>query len=181
MGPVLPPESPVTVAAGATLVADGENHAVKSIAGAGDVTITGGSTLLAGAWTGFSGSIGGYGRLLLAAGAPVPAAATVSADVSFADDTVTLTAANAESPLVRTSGRVFLPAKGTVRLTDATSEAAWQGVSFKLAECSGYVGPATTDGWTFDPAGPQVKGKFVFVDGELRLNMSGRGIAVIVR
>ena len=181
MGPVLPPESPVTVAAGATLVADGENHAVKSIAGAGDVTITGGSTLLAGAWTGFSGSIGGYGRLLLAAGAPVPAAATVSADVSFADDTVTLTAANVESPLVRTSGRVFLPAKGTVRLTDATSEAAWQGVSFKLAECSGYVGPATTDGWTFDPAGPQVKGKFVFVDGELRLNMSGRGIAVIVR
>lgn len=184
LGPVLPAESPVTVASGATLRVEGEGHAVKSLAGAGTVEIDGVSTLQVSTWNGFTGTVTGRGALLLGDQGNGPTAATVQTTVGFADDVVALRYATAAQPLVTTTNRVVLPLRGTLKLADADATSGkWAGRVFTIATCGSYNGPATTEGWTFEPSreGDEPEGRFIFADGVLRLRMKGGGTVFVVR
>ena len=61
----------------------------------------------------------------------------------------------------------------------------WGGRKFTLAECGGYVGPATTADLKMIPStdDPQtdIHGKFVYADGVLKLLMSGGGFTISIR
>ena len=107
-----------------------------------------------------------------------PSTHTITASVTFEDDTIVLSAANRAQPLVRTSGRVVLPETGTI--VAAPGYGFLGGDRFMIAECGSYSGPADTKGWTFVPADDGRKGKFVFSDGVLWLEMS-KGLILIVQ
>lgn len=180
--PILSADSPVTVAAGATLEARGaEVHGVKSLAGAGTVKVVGSAAFHAADYTGFTGSVVGTGRLLVEPGQTVPlTAAQVAADVAFKDDVVTVSAANETTPLVRTAGRVVLPTAGVLKLAGATTANGFFGKTFLLAECSAAVCPPDTSAWTFEPActdRPSLK--FRFANGRLYAKVGGGALLII--
>ena len=180
VGPVLPPDSAVTVDAGATFRAEGMNMVSNSIAGAGDVEIAGGAQFGAADWTSFTGRVTGAGGLVVAKGSAGPLSAQVSTPVSFEDHTLVFSRANLTTPLARTSGRVILGDTGTIALAPG-SGMLYGGKVFKIAECSSYIGPTDTTGWAFDPAEPNLEGTFVFKDGALWLRMRGGGTMFIFR
>lgn len=178
VGPVLPSDSAVTVDAGATFRVEGMHVVSNSVSGAGDVAIAGGSRFGASDWSGFTGRVTGDGELVVEKGACGPlSASSVSASVTFEDDTLVLSAANRAQPLVRTSGKVVLPETGTI--VAAPGYGFLGGGRFMIAECGSYSGPADTKGWTFVPADDGRKGKFVFSDGVLWLEMS-KGFVMIL-
>lgn len=182
VGPVLPASSAVTVAAGAYLKAEGEQHRVKSIAGSGGVKIIG--SLLADDWSGFTGTVDGFGSLVVKNGATGPLNATVSTRITFENDVVALSSAQLQTPLARTSATVCIPTNATLRLVDANGRAAkWAGQCFKIAECTSYEGPADTRGLTFEPDDPalNLEGTFSLVDGTLYLRMKGAGTMILFR
>lgn len=183
VGQVLSPASSVTVAAGAKLTVSGEELRAKSMAGAGEVVIDAGSGFAATSWTGFTGSVSGLGRVLLAKDGTELTAANVSADVGLEGGTLALDYENLDTPRVKTTGVVRFPATGTLKLVNAGARVGnWFGSVFTVAACGGYEGPATTAGWTFEPADATLNhhGKFVFADGKLSLKMSG-GVLLIIR
>ncbi|MBR1588207.1 MAG: hypothetical protein IJ658_07770 [Kiritimatiellae bacterium] len=180
MGPVLPAESAVTVDAGATFRADGMHVVSNSVSGAGYVEIATGARFGAADWSGFTGRVTGPGELVVAKGASGPLSAQVSTAVSFEDRTLVFSRANTSTPLVRTTGRVILGETGTLALASG-SGMLFGGKVFKIAECSSYIGPTDTAGWTFDPAEPNLQGKFVFKDGTLWLRMKGGSTMLLFR
>ena len=184
VGPVIPATSPVTVAAGACLRADGAQHAVKSLAGTGEVNVRG--RLRVDDWSAFAGTVTGQGKIVLSQnGGTVPlAAASVTANVAFDDDVVALSSAQLATPRVRTTGHVRLPAVGTLKLTDAGARpGSWFGKTFKIAECASFSGATNTVGWTFDPVREEAvpEGTFFLQDGMLCLKTKGGGLVLTVR
>ena len=179
VGPVLPSDSPVTVDAGATLRVEGMHVVSNSISGAGDVAIASGSRFGASDWSGFTGRVTGAGELVVEKNTSGPlSASSVSASVTFEDDTIVLSSANRAQPLVRTSGKVVLPETGAIVADSGYGFVA--GDRLMIVECGSYSGPADTKGWTFVPADDGRKGKFVFSDGVLWLEMS-KGLILIVQ
>lgn len=186
-GQVLSPESPVTVAAGAKLTVDGEGLRAKSITGAGDVVVAPGAGFAASSWEGFTGKVSGVGKVLLSSDTGKgPTEATVSADVALEDNVLALDYKTASEPLVKTTGIVRFPNKFTLKLVNpGVSAAKWAGRRFVIAECGGYVGPATTAGLTFVPNSDDpkadIRGKFIYEKGVLVLQMSGGGFTITIR
>ncbi len=182
--PVIPTNSPVTVASGATLEATGAvDHPVKSLAGAGTVKVRGAATFHAGSYTDFTGTVTGSGRLLVEKGQTVPlTAAQIEADVGFQDDTIVVAGATKDTPCVKTSGRVVLPRAGTLELSDATSAGSFAGKRFLVAECASAVIPSDLSGWTFSPLGDNMPElSFKLTDGKLYACCSGGGTILLVR
>ena len=180
VGPVLPPDSAVTVDANAKLRVEGMHVVSNSVSGAGDVELATGARFCAADWSGFTGRVTGTGELVVAKGSSGPLSAQVSTPVSFEDHTLVFSRANQTTPLARTTGRVILGDTGTLALAPG-SGMLFGGKVFKIAECSSYIGPADTTGWTFDPAEANLHGTFVFKDGTLLLRMRGGGTAILFR
>lgn len=182
--PVLSADSPVVVAAGATLEARGaEAHGAKSLSGAGAVKVVGAAAFHAGDYAGFTGTIGGTGQLLVEKGQTIPLeAAQISADVGFLDDTVVVSSANAATPLVRASGRVVLPTAGVLKLAGATTAGGFLGKRFLLAECATADYPSDASAWTFEPSRAEMPAlTFEFASGRLWAKVGGGGTLLIFR
>lgn len=180
VGPVLPATSAVTVDSGATLRVDGVHVVSNAISGAGDVALTSCARFGAADWTDFTGRVLGAGELVVAKGASGPLAAdSVAVPVSFDDNTLIFSNDNQTRPLARTSGRVMLGDTGTIAMSP--SSGMLSGKTFKVAECSSYVGPADTTGWTLSPAEENLRGKFIFENGALWLKMSGGAFVMVIR
>lgn len=182
--PVLSADSPVTVAAGATLEVRGvAAHGVKSLAGAGTVKIVGAAAFHASDYTDFTGTIVGTGRLLVEPGQTIPLAAEqITADVGFQDDVVVVSSASAATPCVRTAGRVVLPTAGVLKLAGATTAGGFLGKRFLLAECATADCPSDTSAWTFEPSRDEMPAlTFEFADGRLYAKVGGGGTLLIVR
>lgn len=182
--PVLSADSPVVVAAGATLEAHGaEAHGAKSLSGADAVKVVGAAAFHAGDYAGFSGTIGGTGRLLVEKGQTIPLdAAQISADVGFMDDVVVVSSASSATPLVRASGKVLLPASGTLKLSDATTPGSFLGKRFLLAECADAEFPADASAWKFEPSRDGMPPlAFEFASGRLWAKVGGGGTLFIFR
>lgn len=180
VGPVLPSDSAVTVAAGATLAVSGAHVASNALSGEGTVAIAPGSRFGAD-WSSFSGKVTGRGELVLTNEKSVPETATVETDVSFANGTICLSAAMLDKPFVRTTGRVILPKTGTLAFAaDVTWP--WNGSVYKIAECAGYAGPRRTTGWALpDNAPANAYGVFRYKDGVLWLELHPRGGLFLIR
>lgn len=182
--PILSADSPVTVAAGATLAARGAAvHGVKSLAGAGTVKVAGAAAFHAADYTDFTGSIVGTGRLLVEPGQTIPLAAEqITADVGFQDNVVVVSSANVATPCVRTAGRVVLPTAGVLKLAGATTAGGFLGKRFLLAECATADYPSDTSAWTFEPSRDEMPAlTFEFANGRLYAKVGGGGTLLIVR
>ena len=107
-------------------------------------------------------------------------AKSVSVPASVEDNTIVLSSANRETPLVQTDGKIILPESGHI-VAETGSESIFAGSRLFIGKCSGYTGPADTKGWTFDPAKNGRKGRFVFANGELWLQMNGGGTVMVLR
>lgn len=181
VGPVLPNDSVVTVDDGAVFRAEGMHVVSNSICGAGNVTVAGGSRFGSVDWSQFTGSVTGDGELVVAKGSTGPLKAkSVLVPVSFEDNTIVLSLANRETPLVQTDGKIILPESGHI-VAEAGSESIFAGSRLFIGKCSGYTGPTDTKGWTFDPAKDGRKGRFVFANGALWMQMNGGGTVMVLR
>ncbi|HNX34761.1 MAG TPA: hypothetical protein PKM57_09040 [Kiritimatiellia bacterium] len=171
VGAVIPANSDVEVALGATLKVEGEGHVVKSLAGAGEVFLNGPSTLQPGTADALTGTVRGTGTLVLDV---AMANATVSANVAIPDGA---DLAADSLPLATTSGTLFVPANGTV-----TFAAHPQPGRYVIA--TGTQAEAATDlaGWTAGNINPDGWGtSFSLVGGAFVLDVTRRGLMVIIR
>lgn len=172
VGPVIPANSDVTVAAGATLKVDGEGHAVKSLAGAGEVFLNGPATLQPGTADAFTGTVGGTGTLILSA---AMANATVTANVAIPDGANLVLGPH---PLVTTSGVLFVPENGTVTFVPRPQPGHYVIATGAQAEAAAE----DLAGWTVGDINPGAWGtSFSLIDGAFVLDVKARGLMVILR
>lgn len=172
VGPVIPSNSVVTVAADATLKVEGEGHAVKTLAGAGDLVLNGPTSFRPGTASGFTGTVRGSGTLVLSA--PI-AASAVSANVEIP--------AGAELeggtlPLATTSGTLLVPSSGTVAFAARPAARAQRIVVASGAQADAKDGIA---GWTVNLKPETWKAEFSLVGGAFVLDIAPRGCTIIFR
>ena len=181
-GPVLPTNTIVSVAAGATLRANGGVQTVSKVTGAGTLDARRGHFAVADL-SEFTGTVcGDSGVFLLSEGQRLANAGN-TADFGFVDGVIALSPAAAATPFVQTTGKFVLPTDGTVKVPGGKAFDLL-GKTFAIAECSAYEGPVDTTGWTFDATGADalnLHGKFKFADGRLTLRMSGGGMMLLVK
>jgi hypothetical protein len=170
VGPVIPDNSDVSVSAGATLKVEGEGHAVKSLAGAGDLFLNGPTTFDPGAATNFTGTVRGTGTLKLAS--PV-AATTVSANVEISAGAEL---AGEALPLVSTSGTLLVPASGSVTFAARPTQK-----RYVIAEGTSVAAADGIAGWTTDLNREYWKSTFSLEGGAFVLNLKTSGVTIIVR
>lgn len=171
MGSVIPANSDVAVAQGATLKVEGEGHVVKSLTGAGEVFLNGPSTLQPGTADAFTGAVRGTGTLVLDA---AMADATVSVNVAIPDGA---DLAVDSLPLATTSGTLFVPANGTV-----TFAAHPQPGRYVIATGTQVEAAADLTGWTAGNINPDGWGTSFSLDGgAFVLDVTRRGLMVIIR
>lgn len=181
-GPVLPTNTIVSVAAGATLRANGGVQTVSKVTGAGTLDARRGHFAVADL-SEFTGTVcGDSGVFLLSEGQRLANAGN-TADFGFVDGVIALSPAAAATPFVQTTGKFVLPTDGTVKVPGGKAFDLL-GKTFAIAECSAYEGPVDTTGWTFDATGADalnLHGKFKFANGKLTLRMSGGGMMLLVK
>ena len=170
VGPVIPSNSDVSVSAGATLKVEGEGHAVKSLAGAGDLFLNGPTTFNPGTATNFTGTVRGTGTLKLAS--PV-AAATVSANVEISAGAEL---AGESLPLVSTSGALQIPASGSVSFAARPTQK-----RYVIAEGASAEAADGLAGWTTNLNSEYWKTTFALEGGAFVLNLKASGVTIIVR
>ena len=178
---VLPVGSAVTVASGAALAVEGSHITTNAISGAGDVVLRNGARFCATDWSGFTGSVTGIGELVVARGCQGPVSAQVSVPVSFQDGVISVSAANLTQPIVRTTGKVFLRDVGRLEMAPNSGLDDIAGRRFKIAECSGVVGPADASEWTFAGKLSNVDGTFIYADGVLYARVKGGGMVLFLK
>ena len=178
--PVVPAGSAITVADGAVFAVEGAHVSSNAVVGAGEILLKNGARFCATDWTGFTGSVTGCGELVVARGFQGPISAQVDVPVSFQDGIVSVTSANLTQPIVKTSGKVLLRDIGRVEAAPNSGMDDIAGNWFKVAECSGVVGPADASDWTFITRFGEKKGHFKYEDGVLSVHVHGGGMVLVV-
>lgn len=168
--PVLSPESPIEVSAGATLVVKGQTHVFKSLSGTGTVSVGEDSAFRLTSDDGFMGTIDGLGLVRLDPGVMLKDA-TIKARVQIGDGSEMKLA---DAPFAESEAEVVLPKNLTI-----TIDSFVPGVYAIARSAKAVRLPRNLSGWTVAGVEPS-RYRFNVTDKEVCLKLKD-GLVIFLK